>query len=91
MNSVFKPPSKLLPLFTDVKMHHISSKKLTPSQYAQVKVVESFCNLVFYCKQSILTNISWILKHSADIEGTWYKVNEYITIRLLPFKEFCEE
>jgi len=69
----------------------MSSKRLTHSQYAHQKAIETFSNLVTYLKEEGLTHISQTHLYSAIIQGIGYKVHRHITTGLLPFKQFSDE
>jgi len=65
----------------------MSTQKVTQSQHALQKVVDTLSNLIHYYKEWSLAHISRIISHCAVIQGIGYKVSRYINTWLLTCKE----
>jgi len=69
----------------------MSGQQMTKSQYAIQKNVELLGNLILQVGDQRLTDISTGVAHFAHCNGIGYLVHRYLSTRLLPFEEFCDE
>lgn len=86
-----KQTVKKLLYFTLIKISHMCYNKLTPSQYAHQKVVETFGDHIMFYNEWGWTHTSRIVSYPTVKEGIEYYIGRYITTGLVPFEGFSEE
>jgi len=69
----------------------MAGRKLTQSEYALQRVVESFGKLLFSLSEHNLTQTYRVVFRFAELENIDYLVLRYLNTGLLPFEEFSEE
>jgi len=69
----------------------MSGRRLTQSEYALQKVVESFGNLLFNLSEHNLTHTYRVVFRFTELENIDYQVLRYLNPGLLPFEEYSEE
>jgi len=85
-----KQTVKILLYFTFIKISHMCYNKLTQSQYAHQKVVETFGDLRMFYNQWGSTHTSRIVSYPTVMEGIEYNIGRYITTGLVPFEGFSK-
>jgi len=83
--------SQLLLYFIPMTSLYMAGLRLTPSQYAHQKNVETFGYLIFDLPEHRLIHISCIIFQYAILRGIGYEVHQYLSIVLLHFEEFSED
>ena len=65
-------------------------QKYTPAEYALIRVVETFGDLLFTLQEHNLIHTYRVVFRFAQLENIDYLVLRYLNTGLLPFEEFSE-
>ena len=65
--------------------------RYTHAEYALIRIVETFGNLLFTLHEHNLTHTYRVVFRFAQLENIDYLVRRYMNTGLLPFEEFSED